>query len=199
MHVRSQALCLLGLPVVLDPLQGLHESGGVLLLGVLSNLLHRNHLLHVGLRQREEIGDILEGHHACLDEESRQGVSLIGLHVVLGPLQLRLLRVAPDGERPAVHLHAALVDLLREHAIRWVHEDHSAILLEAVDLVVLDLHLAQLLAQRNALLLLPEIAKVLTLVHDGKASSGHLELVLVLGRPGDGMSLASGPGHVAAG
>ena len=79
-----------------------------------------------------------------------------------------------------------------------MHEDHGAVLLEAVDLVVLDLHLAQLLAKCDALLLLPEVAQVLTLVHDGPATRGHLELRLVLGRPGDGMPLARGAGHVAA-
>eukprot|EP00438_Fugacium_kawagutii_P010649 Skav210568 [mRNA] locus=scaffold2317:161342:164025:- [translate_table: standard] len=118
---------------------------------------------------------------------------LLGLHVVLGPLELRLLRVAPDGERSAVHLHTTLVHLLREHTIGWMHEDHSAILLQAVDLVVLNLHLSQLFAQGNALLLLPEVAQVLSLVHDGITSSWHLKLDLLLGSPSDGMTLAGGP------
>eukprot|EP00438_Fugacium_kawagutii_P010651 Skav210570 [mRNA] locus=scaffold2317:165315:165539:- [translate_table: standard] len=74
-----------------------------------------------------------------------------------------------------------------------MHEDHSAILLQAVDLVVLNLHLSQLFAQGNALLLLPEVAQVLSLVHDGITSSWHLKLDLLLGSPSDGMTLAGGP------
>ena len=176
----------------------LHHLGGVLLATVLLRLLDRHELVHVGLGQREQVGNVREGHHAGLDEQGGQGVRLIGLLLVLGELQLRLLRVAADGERTAVDLPASLVHLLGEDAVRRVHEDHSAIFLEAVDLVVLDLHLAQLLAQSDALLLLPEVAQVLALVHDGVATSGHLELGLLLARPGNGMPLARGPGHVAA-
>ena len=176
----------------------LHHPGSVLLARVLVHLLGRHELIHVGLGQGEQVGHIREGHHASLDEHGGQGISLVALALVLGELQLGLLRVAADGEGAAVHLHTSLVHLLGEDTISWVHEDHGAVLLQAVDLVVLDLHLAQLLAERDALLLLPEVAQVLALVHDGEATRRHLELGLALGSPGDGMPLAGGARHVAA-
>ena len=176
----------------------LHHPLVVLLLGELVHLVGRHKLVHVGLGQREQVGHVREGHAAGLDEEGGQGVRLVGLEHVLGELQLGLLRVPTDGEGAAVDLHTSLVHLLGEDSVRRVHEDHGAVLLEAVDLVVLDLHLAQLLAKCDALLLLPEVAQVLALVHDGPATRWHLELRLVLGRPGDGMPLARGAGHVAA-
>ena len=44
---------------------------------------------------------------------------------------------------------------------------------------------------------LPEVAQVLTLVHDGITSGWHLELDLILGSPGDGVTFASGSWHVS--
>mmetsp|Transcript_67800 Transcript_67800/g.109229 ORF Transcript_67800/g.109229 Transcript_67800/m.109229 type:complete len:218 (-) Transcript_67800:7-660(-) len=80
-----------------------------------------------------------------------------------------------------------------------MHEDNGAVLLKTVNLVVIDLHLPKLLAQGDALLLLPEVAEILALVHYGSASNGHLELLLRGGGPGDGMPLTCGPGHVSVG
>ena len=135
----------------------------------------------------------------CTDSKKHFNMQprFVGPRVVLGPLELRWLRIAPNGEGSAVHLHAALVHLLREHTISRMHEDHRAILLQAVDLVVLNLHLPQLLAQSNALLLLPEVAQVLPLVHDAVTTCGHLKLNLVLCSPSDSMALAGGLGHVS--
>lgn len=58
-------------------LASLHKSGGVLLLGVLLELLHWHQLIHVRLWQREEVGDILEGLHARLHEEGGQGIRFL--------------------------------------------------------------------------------------------------------------------------
>eukprot|EP00416_Gambierdiscus_australes_P032759 CAMPEP_0171092104 /NCGR_PEP_ID=MMETSP0766_2-20121228/35501_1 /TAXON_ID=439317 /ORGANISM="Gambierdiscus australes, Strain CAWD 149" /LENGTH=127 /DNA_ID=CAMNT_0011550305 /DNA_START=242 /DNA_END=625 /DNA_ORIENTATION=+ len=83
------------------------------------------------------------------------------------------------------HLHSTLVHLLGEDAISRVHEDNSAVLL----------NLAQLLAQSKALLPLPEVAEVLSLVHDRKATGEHLKLEGILGSPGDDLTLTSVLGH----
>mmetsp|Transcript_96781 Transcript_96781/g.301865 ORF Transcript_96781/g.301865 Transcript_96781/m.301865 type:complete len:310 (+) Transcript_96781:126-1055(+) len=152
----------------------------------------------VRLREREEVLLVHPGVQPGLHEHGRERVRLVGLHVVLGPLEQAGLRVLRHGEGAAVHLHAALVDLLREDAVRGVHEDDGAVLLEAVDLVVVDLQLAQLLAQSNAHLLLPEVAEVLALVHDGKTARGHLELEGLLGGPGNCVPLPRRLGHVTA-
>mmetsp|Transcript_6857 Transcript_6857/g.20817 ORF Transcript_6857/g.20817 Transcript_6857/m.20817 type:complete len:269 (+) Transcript_6857:95-901(+) len=151
------------------------------------------------VREREEIFDVLEGADPGLDEEGRERVRLVHLHVVLRVLQLGLAYVLADGEGPAVDLDAALVHLVREDTVRGVHEGHDAVLGDAVDLIVVDLHLAQLLANADALLLAAEVAQVLALVHDGPGTCRELDLGLLLGRPGDGMSLLRILGHVATG
>mmetsp|Transcript_13593 Transcript_13593/g.36006 ORF Transcript_13593/g.36006 Transcript_13593/m.36006 type:complete len:202 (-) Transcript_13593:231-836(-) len=167
------------------------------LLGLLRPLLLGDPV--VGLRQGEEVLTVRERVQARLHEHRRERIRLIRLLVVLRPLQVTRLRVLAHGEGAAVHLHAALVHLLGEDAIRGVHEHDLASLVDAVDLVVLDLVLAELLAERDALLLLAEVAEVLALVHDGVAARRHLEGHLLLGAPGDGVPLARRPGHVAAG
>ena len=58
-------------------LTSLHKPCGVLLLGVLVHLLHWHQLVHVWLWQREEVGDIHEGHAAGLDEESSQWICFL--------------------------------------------------------------------------------------------------------------------------
>ena len=58
-------------------LAGLHKPCGVLLFGVLVYLLHWHQLVHVWLWQREEVGDIHEGHAAGLDEESSQWICFL--------------------------------------------------------------------------------------------------------------------------
>merc|ERR1719373_348674 len=126
------------------------------------------------LREREEVLHVIEGLAAGFDEERGQVVSLVRLHVVLGPLEVAGHGVLADGVRATVDLHSALVHLLREHAVSRVHEGHGAVLGDAVDLVVVDLHLAELLAEGDALLLLPEVAQVLPDVHDRDAHRGQL-------------------------
>mmetsp|Transcript_95478 Transcript_95478/g.256652 ORF Transcript_95478/g.256652 Transcript_95478/m.256652 type:complete len:263 (+) Transcript_95478:88-876(+) len=150
------------------------------------------------VREREEIFDVLEGADPGLDEEGRERVRLVHLHVVLRVLQLSLADVLADGEGAAVDLDAALVHLVRKDAVRGVHEGHDAVLGDAVDLVVVDLHLAQLLAHADALLFSAEVAQVLALVHDGPGACRELDLGLLLGRPGDGVALLRVLGHVAA-
>mmetsp|Transcript_44146 Transcript_44146/g.76955 ORF Transcript_44146/g.76955 Transcript_44146/m.76955 type:complete len:251 (-) Transcript_44146:232-984(-) len=149
------------------------------------------------VREREEIFDVLEGADPGLDEEGRERVRLVHLHVVFRVLQLSLADVLADGEGAAVDLDAALVHLVRKDAVRGVHEGHDAVLGDAVDLVVVDLHLSQLLADADALLLAPEVAQVLSLVHDGPGACRQLNLRLLLSRPGDGMPLFRVLGHVA--
>mmetsp|Transcript_43432 Transcript_43432/g.109994 ORF Transcript_43432/g.109994 Transcript_43432/m.109994 type:complete len:346 (-) Transcript_43432:2-1039(-) len=150
------------------------------------------------VREREEIFDVLEGADPGLDEEGRERVRLVHLHVVLRVLQLSLAHVLADGEGAAVDLDAALVHLVREDAVRGVHEGHDAVLGDAVDLVVVDLHLAQLLAHADALLLAAEVAQVLALVHDGPGASRQLDLGLLFCRPGDRVALLGVLRHVAA-
>mmetsp|Transcript_41277 Transcript_41277/g.106453 ORF Transcript_41277/g.106453 Transcript_41277/m.106453 type:complete len:221 (-) Transcript_41277:353-1015(-) len=150
------------------------------------------------VREREEIFDVLESADSGLDEECRERVRLVHLHVVLRVLQLSLADVLADGEGAAIDLDAALVHLVREDAVRGVHEGHDAVLGDAVDLVVVDLHLAQLLAHADALLLAAEVAQVLALVHDSPCACRELDLCLLLGRPSDGMALLRILGHVAA-
>lgn len=109
--------------------------------------------------------------------------------VLAGELDLDGADVLADAAEVLADALPAGVDLLRVDAVLGVEVLHLAVGEDAVELVV-DLVLgAQPGAERQALLLARQLQEVGPLPHDGGAARGHLEHLLLRGRPRDDVEL----------